>query len=136
MVLAGTDAPWQGYTYVINKWNSSSVITYNNGSVNLSDYDSTKDTQKWTCDCSDGWLGFSYSDGNTTYYLGFDSYEALHCTATSQKKWEDFDVRKHPDGGYKVFMRKDEGLRPLGENGDGKLAMVYSTDIKWGFNKT
>lgn len=136
MVLAGTDAPWHGNTYVINKWNSSSVITYSNGSISVSDYDSTKENQKWTCDSSDGWLGFSYSDGTTTYYLGFDAYEVLHCTATSQKKWEDFDVRKHPDGGYKVFMRKDEGLRPLGENADGKLAMVSSTDIKWGFNKT
>ena len=87
--------------------------------------------QKWICEVSNGWLGFK----NGSKYLGFDNYEKLRCSATSQSKWEHFVVRKHPDGAYMVFLRKDDGLRPLGKNSDRNLAMVSSTDMKWEFTK-
>jgi len=135
--LTGNDAPWPGYAYIISEGNTNKVMTFSNKSVVLEDYDG-KSTQSWVCHSNDGWLGFINDTGDTSSYMGWESDKnpRLICKVPWLKWNENFCVRKRPQDGFQMLMRRgDRALCPLGKDKDGHLAPVKDSKAWWGFTK-
>ncbi|KAK6544807.1 hypothetical protein TWF694_001489 [Orbilia ellipsospora] len=129
------DQPQAGSSYVLTDSETGLVITYSDGTVFLSEYRSASD-QHWTCREKDGWLGFAMKQPGKPYmYLGFMDPPTLRCIAPWHRFNEMFVVVKRPDWGFKVYLRDEDALKPLGKDKDGNLARVPVSDIWWGFTK-
>ncbi|KAF3925937.1 hypothetical protein ABW20_dc0106066 [Dactylellina cionopaga] len=130
------DAPWPGYTYIINQADTSKVLTYSNGGVVLAEFEG-KQSQRWVCHSTDGWLGFANDPGESTVFLGYDSPEKgkLHCKAKQHRSYEMFCVRKRPEDGFQLLMKSEGSLRPMGVDKDGSVAMIRYSESWWGFTK-
>lgn len=57
---------------------------------------------RWTCvEHPEGWFGFRETSSGT--YLGRDNQGGFRARATEHKGREQFDARRHPDGGYQLL---------------------------------
>ncbi|EPS41120.1 hypothetical protein H072_4977 [Dactylellina haptotyla CBS 200.50] len=137
--LRFNDPPWPGSVYVITEANTTQALTYySDGSVGLTSYQRGTKHQRWTCRERDGWLAFTAEASDSVVFLGYSAWPSgptMRCTATEEQFNEMFCVRKRSEDGFQVLMRRNNGLRPLGKDGGGTLAVVEVSDLWWGFSK-
>ncbi|KAK6536353.1 hypothetical protein TWF281_000592 [Arthrobotrys megalospora] len=131
------DPPQPGSIYIINESTSSKVITNEGGRIILAEYNGEpKKSQRWVCQRSGGWLGFTNDAGPETTYLGHDARGVLICTATWHLPWEHFNVLKREGDGFEFMVRHWFGSLPLGFRDDGaNLGKREIPDTWWGFTK-
>ncbi|KAF3156990.1 hypothetical protein TWF569_003911 [Orbilia oligospora] len=137
LAINRNDPPQPGSIYIINESSTSKVITNEGGKVVLTEYNGEpKKSQKWVCQRSGGWLGFTNDAGPDTTYLGHDHRGILICTATWHLPWEHFNVHKREGDGFEFMVRHWFGSLPLGYRDDGaNLGKREIPDTWWGFTK-
>ncbi|KAK6533936.1 hypothetical protein TWF281_005279 [Arthrobotrys megalospora] len=137
--LGGSDVPLPGSTYIITEANSSKALTYNgNEGVAMDEYHHHLRNQQWSCHEAEGWLGFAVDPGHSTVFLGYGAWPSpptLRSGARVQQFNEMFVISKLPEHGYRMIMRDGGGLKPVGRDSDGRLAMVGVSDVWWRFTK-
>ncbi|KAF3191582.1 hypothetical protein TWF106_004287 [Orbilia oligospora] len=137
LTINRNDPPQPGSIYIINESTNSKVLTNEGGRVVLTEYNGQpKKSQKWVCQRSGGWLGFTNDAGPDTTYLGHDHRGILICTATWHLPWEHFNVHKREGDGFEFMVRHWFGSLPLGYRDDGaNLGKREIPDTWWGFTK-
>ncbi|KAJ6264635.1 hypothetical protein Dda_0784 [Drechslerella dactyloides] len=137
--LKGDDAPWPGSVYVINEGNTTNVITYDDETTILKEYEPGNPRQQWVCHARDGWLGLTNDPGESTVFLGYGMQHqpAILCRALHMQRNEMLCVRKRPGEGFQILMRYDDGLRPMGVNYfmNGCIEMIRNSETWWNFTK-
>ncbi|KAK6509356.1 hypothetical protein TWF481_004107 [Arthrobotrys musiformis] len=135
--ISRNDPPQPGSIYIINESTTSKVITNQSGKIVLTEYNGEpQKSQRWVCQRSGGWLGFTNDAGPDTTYLGHDPRGILICTATWHLPWEHFNVLKREGDGFEFMVRHWFGSLPLGYRDDGaNLGKREIPDTWWGFTK-
>src|SRR5690554_4415016 len=95
--------PWPGRTYMIRNRASDRILAREDGILVLKEAtDLGTCGWRWACiEHREGWLGFRETSSGV--YLGRDNYGNFQASATEHKGWEQFDARRHPDGGYQLL---------------------------------
>ncbi|KAL6817503.1 hypothetical protein V8C40DRAFT_281699 [Trichoderma camerunense] len=130
-------APELGGEYAINVLGTSMVLTCKNNEDLVLDIWQGKDSQRFRCTEQDGYTGFICvgAGGGQGRYLGYNAYEWLACSARKQDKWEHFFVRAHPEGGFQLWMFKDDHLAPVKRIDQTTLRMMASSSTRFGFTR-
>ncbi|KAK6516634.1 hypothetical protein TWF506_006532 [Arthrobotrys conoides] len=137
LTINRNDPPQPGSIYIINESTTSKVITNQGGKIVLKEYNGEPEkSQKWVCQRSGGWLGFTNDAGPDTTYLGHDPRGILICTARWHLPWEHFNVHKREGDGFEFMVRHWFGSLPLGYRDDGaNIGKREIPDTWWGFTK-
>jgi hypothetical protein len=95
--------PWPHRTFIIRNRASDRILAREGGNLVLKEAAELAPCGwRWTCvEHPQGWFGFRETSSGT--YLGRDNQGGFRAWATQQKGWEQFDVRRHPDGGYQLL---------------------------------
>jgi hypothetical protein len=106
--------PWPGSTFIIRSVSCGKVITLLEGKIMLAPLGG-RGSIHWDCVETNGWLGFR--NPITNRFLGHDGKrgrEGLQCEAKEHQTFENFGVRRRPDGGYIMQMIHYHALWPVG----------------------
>ncbi len=131
--------PWPGSTFIIRSISSGHMITLLDGQIVLNPPGGSRGSHHWACVETKGWLGFQNPVSGR--FLGHDARGNLCCSAGRHQGWENFSVRRTPEGGYLLLMthferlwhvgvKEDQGVEKLAKLGDGA-----SDGIVWEFIK-
>lgn len=135
--ITQTDVPVQNGVYAINLYDTNDVFTCDgNGELRTHPYDARLKTQQFRCDLSKGHMGFWClgADDGKGAYLGFTSGDVLICRAKRMDALEYTQFRVRPSGAFELWMKKDDGLRPIAPYGQG-FKMLDTTPTFFGFTK-
>jgi len=122
--------PWPGRTYMIRSRASDRILAREHGHLVLKEAaDLATCGWHWACvEHHEGWLGFRETSSGV--YLGRDNHGGFRAWATEHNGWEQFDARRHPDGGYQLLSiiwwdrkrmaadRETQRVVELAESGD------------------
>ncbi|KAK6359014.1 hypothetical protein TWF696_000186 [Orbilia brochopaga] len=134
---AGTDSPAEGHVYAIKIYGTSKAFTCVDGTeMRLRDWMNYK-TQRFRCTTYAGYMGFicEGADGGKGRYLGFDGSETLSCQGYYQKSWEHIHAQADPQGGFKLWMKKDDRLAPVAQVNEDTLKMMATSSTRVSFTK-
>ncbi len=95
--------PWPGRTYRICNRALDRILARESGRLVLKEVAELAECGwRWACvEHPQGWLGFRETSSGV--YLGRDNFGGFQALATEHKGWEQFDARRHPDGGYQLL---------------------------------
>ncbi len=95
--------PWPGRTFMIRNRASDQILARENGNLVLKGIAELAPCGwRWACvEHPEGWFGFRETSSGT--YLGRDNQGGFRARATEHKGREQFDARRHPDGGYQLL---------------------------------
>ena len=94
--------PWPGRTYRIRNRGSDQILAREMGKLVLKkEEDLDRCGWRWTCIEREGWFGFFETSSGV--YLGRDNKGSFQALVIEHREWEQFDARRHPDGGYQLL---------------------------------
>ncbi|KAI0404122.1 hypothetical protein F4802DRAFT_265218 [Xylaria palmicola] len=121
-----TSVPENGHTYMIREVDSGRAITLVNGRLTLVLDAGTRGGWHWCCEeHSSGWIGFR--DAVSGKYLGHDNKGGYMVRAEKLRAWESFVLRPREKGGYNLFVKDWDTLKPMGvDNIDGQTPRLVN----------
>ncbi|KAI1378137.1 hypothetical protein F4677DRAFT_36160 [Hypoxylon crocopeplum] len=135
--LQPEDFPVEGRDYVIKIYGTQMTFTCVDGTLlRLRSY-AGWETQRFRCITHHNHMGFICEGANNGKgrYLGFDTGGTLVCKASHQRDREHVAVVADSQGGYMLWMAKDDHLEPVSRVSGDKLKVTPSSFTYVSFHK-